>query len=69
MDSDVPIGASYIPQENIESQNFLNSIEEWTTNKKMKLNQKKSKIMIFNYTKNYHFGTRLYLENQQLEIV
>ena len=67
--SDIPIGASYIPQENIESQNFLNSIEEWTTNKKMKLNQKKSKIMIFNFTNNYQFGTRLYNENQQLKII
>ena len=37
--------------------------------KKMKLNQKKSKIMIFNFTRNYQFGTRLYLENQLLETV
>ena len=67
--SDIAIGDSYLPPNNAESQNFLNSIEEWTENKKMKLNKKKSKVMIFNYTNNYQFSTRLYIENQLLEIV
>ena len=67
--SDIAIGDSFLPPNNIQSQNYLDSIEEWTDNKKMKLNQKKSKIMIFNFTRNYQFGTRLYLENQLLETV
>ena len=67
--SDIPIGASFLPPKNIDSQNFLNDVEMWTENKKMKLNYQKSKVMVFNYTKNYQFGTRLYLENQLLETV
>ena len=36
---------------------------------KMKLNVKKSKVMVFNFTEDYQFSTRLYLENTLLEIV
>ena len=35
----------------------------------MILNQKKTKIMIFNFTQNYQFVTRLTLNNENLEIV
>ena len=67
--SDIAIGAKYLPTENYKSQNYLNSVQQWTDAKKMKLNQDKSKVIIFNYTKNYQFGTRLYLEDKLLEIV
>ena len=35
----------------------------------MKLNQKKTKVIVFNYTRNYQFATRLYLQDTLLEIV
>ena len=35
----------------------------------MKLNAKKSNAMIFNFTQDYQFSTRLYIENNLLEIV
>ena len=35
----------------------------------MILNQKKTKVMLFNFTKNYQFSTRLTLQNENLEIV
>ena len=35
----------------------------------MKINNKKSKTMIFNFSKNHQFSTRLELENEILEIV
>ena len=35
----------------------------------MKLNQDKSKVIIFNYTRIYQSVTRLYLEDKLLEIV
>ena len=35
----------------------------------MILNQKKTKVMIFNFTNNYQFTTRLKLKNENLEIV
>ena len=67
--SDIAIGDSYLPPENIKSQNYLDSVQEWTDGKKMKLNHKKSKVMIFNFTKNYQFATRVYLGDTLLEIV
>ena len=35
----------------------------------MKINTNKTKTMPFNFTKNYQFGTRLHLNNGQLETV
>ena len=67
--SDIGIDQKYLPSSNIKSQRYLDSIEDWTKNNLMKLNVKKSKVMIFNYTKNFQFTTRLYLENTLLEII
>ena len=35
----------------------------------MILNQKKTKVMIFNFTEKYKFTTRLTLNNEHLEVV
>ena len=35
----------------------------------MKLNEKKSKVMVFNYTRNYQFSTRVHLNHTLLETV
>ena len=35
----------------------------------MILNQKKTKVMLFNFTNNYQFSTRLTLQNENLGIV
>ena len=35
----------------------------------MKINSKKTTLMMFNYTKNYQFSTRLKLENENLETI
>ena len=67
--SDIIKENTYIPPENINSQKSLNLLEQWTKNKKMKLNFRKSKYMTFNFTKNYQFSTRLKLENNLLEEV
>ena len=44
-------------------------IENWTTENKMKLNVEKSKLMVFNFTEDYQFSSRLYLEDNLLEII
>ena len=44
-------------------------ISEWTDNKQMKLNTKKTNYMLFNFTRKYQFNTRLSLENQNLDQV
>ena len=67
--SDVAIGDSYLPPSNCQSQSYLDEIQDWTDRKKMKLNEQKTKVIIFNFTNNYKFSTRLYLKNELLEIV
>ena len=67
--SDIAVGSSYLPPQNIESQTNLDSIQQWTDEKKMLLNKKKSNYMVFNYTKNYQFSTRLYIGGTLLENV
>ena len=67
--SDVPNNNGYIASENLKTQTYLNDISEWTDKKKMKLNTDKTKIMIFNYTTNHQFTTRVTLDNVNIEVV
>ena len=57
--SDIPLHNQFVPAEHLESQKWLNTINDWTINQKMLINEKKTKTMIFNYTNNYKFTTRL----------
>ena len=56
--SDLPTHNQYIPPENLSSQQYLNTISNWTENQKMKLNIDKTKTMIFNFTDKFQFSTR-----------
>ena len=47
----------------------MDKISEWTKNNKMKLNEKKTQIMIFNHTKKYQFATRINLDGTLLETI
>ena len=47
----------------------MDNISEWTKSKKMKMNEKKTKAMIFNMSKKYQFSTNLNLNNQLIEII
>ena len=67
--SDILENNQIIPSSNLKSQQFLDEINLWTKNQKMMINQKKSKTMIFNFTKNYQFSTRLKLEGEIMETV
>ena len=67
--SDIGIDDHFLSPENSKSQDFLNKIQHWTNEKKMCLNKSKTKVMIFNYSHNYQFSTRLYIENELLELV
>ena len=66
--SDVPLHNQIIPAENLKSQQWLQAIEQWTEDKKMKINSKKTKAMIFNFTSN-QFTTKLQLDNENIEII
>ena len=63
------IDQNYPPPESIRSQQSLSQIEAWTSEKLMKLNVSKTKYMIFNFTSDFQFATRLSLENQLIECV
>ena len=67
--SDIPTHNQFIVSENLKTQAQLHEIEKWTKNKKMKLNEKKTKSMIFNFSKNNQFTTRLEMNGANLEIV
>ena len=65
----MPEHNQYIPGNNLKSQEYLEKIKDWTDQQKMILNQKKTKLMVFNFTEKYQFGTRLQLNGDNLEIV
>ena len=65
--NDINIDKDYICEENLESRTNLEQISEWTKEQKMKLNKKKTNYMVFNFTNNYQFSTRIKLEGENLE--
>ena len=67
--NDIPLHNQYIPASNLKSQEWLDEINEWTVNQKMMLNIKKTKTMIFNYTDNFQFMTRLMVENEPIDVI
>jgi len=67
--SDIPVHNQFIQSSHLKSQENLSKINQWTKNQKMKLNTKKTKNMIFNFTNNFKFATRVQLENDNVETV
>ena len=56
--SHIPTHNQQIPAEHLKTQEYLNKNEDWTVNQKMSFNQKKTKIMIFNFTEKYQFTSK-----------
>ena len=67
--SDIPAHNQFIPAEHLKSQEYINEIKRWTENQKMILNQKKTKVMIFNFTEKYKFTTKLTMNQENIEVV
>ena len=67
--SNIPTHNQIISNQNLESQTQLEKINLWTNEKKMKLNVKKTKTMIFNFSKKYQFTTNLNVMNTEIEMV
>ena len=67
--SDIPQNGFIIPNENLKTQDYLNQISEWTKANKMKLNKKKSKAMIFNFTNNYQFTSRTIMDDEVITVI
>ena len=65
----MPVHNQILPAQHLRSQKDLEKIGELTKKQKMKLNLKKPKNMIFNYSKKYKFSTKLSFENENIETV
>ena len=65
--SDIGLHGQYIDGASLNSQIYTESIQEWTKNQQMVLNEKKTKYMVFNFTDNFQFNTRILLNNILLE--
>jgi hypothetical protein len=66
--SDIGIDELYVAAENLETQQNLNQIADWTDENKMKLNEEKTNYMIFSRSET-EFATRLSLNGQTIERV
>ena len=58
-----------IPSDNLKTQEYMDRIEEWTEAKKMKVNEKKTQNLIFNFSKNYQFSTDVKLKGVEIQTV
>ena len=67
--NDIATHNQYISPDNLQSQEWLDAISSWTDNQKMKINKKKTKTMIFNYTDKYQFSTRLNIDGEPIEVI
>lgn len=67
--SDIPTHNQIIVPENLETPKHLEKINVWTKMKKMRLNERKTKSMIFNFSKKNQFTTKLSVNNVNLDIV
>ena len=67
--SDIPEHGQFIEGNKLKSQEYLSQINKWTENHKMVISEKKTKAMIFNFTDNYQFTTRLELKGKNIEVV
>ena len=65
--SDVAVHWNFLPIQNVQSQNYLDKISQWTREKKMSLNKQKSKFMLINFTRSKQFSTRIKLDDTPLQ--
>ena len=66
--NDIPDHNGFIDPNNLKSQNHINNNSQWTSNQKMRWN-KKSNVMIFNFSKTNKFTTRLTMNGEILPVV
>ena len=59
----------FIPSEHLKTQEYVKKIDIWTEENKMKLNEKKTTNMLFNFTKDFQFTTDITLKNEKLETI
>ena len=58
-----------LPHQNSQLQTLLDDIKVYTDTNQMKINQKKTKVILFNGARNYDFFPDLTLDDSPLEVV
>ena len=67
--SDIQSDSTFITPENLKSQTYLQKLSAWTDKQKIKLNEEKTKQMIFTFNNNYQFSTRNKLNDVNVEVL
>ena len=67
--SDIGTHNQHIPSQNLKSQQWLDCISDWTNKQKMKINVKKTKCMVFNYSNKHQFSPRLEIDGEPIEVI
>ena len=65
--SDVATSNLFLDPANTKSQGYLDNVAKWTENQEMKLNTDKTKYMIFNFSINYQFNTRMSITGGKID--
>ena len=63
--SDINVNILNVSQENWKTQHFIYALDSWSDNQQIMLHEKKTKIMLVNFTKIYQFVTRLKKETKK----
>ena len=67
--SNIPVSNIFIPSEHLKTQENMEKVQSWTEKKKMKLNVKKTKNLVFNFSRNNQFSTAVTMGNEVVETV
>ena len=67
--TNIAIHNQFIPKEHLKTQKYVEDIDKWTELNKMKVNEKKSKNIIFNFTRDHQFSAEIKLKNENLEVI
>ena len=67
--SDIPVDGYFLDPNNMMTQQPLNKICQWTKESRMELNKDKTKAMLFNFTNNFQFSTRVSAEETRTDII
>ena len=67
--TNIPAHNQFIPREHLKTQKYVEDIDKWTESNKMKLNEKKTKNLIFNFTKDHQFSAEIRLKDENLEVI
>ena len=67
--SNIPQHNQFIKSEHLKTTDYIKDINSWTEKNLMKLNEKKTKQIIFNFNRDKQFITEVRLKNEPLEVV